>query len=836
MKAFLSHSSKDKGYVEEVASLMRPGSYELDSETFDAGLLNSQAIIQALRRADLFCLFLSSNSVQSAYVEFELLLGLEFIASGKIAKFLAVCLDEEAFSQASANAKFFNIVRKRLTPESAVRLIEGTLISTGKADEIGFNPFLGREKELLELERQISDHSRPAAKALFISGNHGSGRKSLAKAFYQTQFPRSGKMIPEIKIDDFTGIHELYRNILSTLRPTLTAKELRSRIQAFELVNLDEQRRQTADLLNALLPAQEAAFLVDNGGILTDSGSLTDEINGLISKLATRPHPPAIIIAPRMIPSKFRRQENDLAYVGVRSLSYEATKRLLSRLTKDKDIILSDEAMDELIKLSDGHPFNIYRLIQEIEERGALSFLSSPSDFLDWKHRQSSEYLAKLYLTELDIQILALLRSVPELDFSAIVSALSVDAETTSDALSKLSHLHVVDGTADRFQISPALRVAVERDRRIKLPKAVEQNAMRNIANSLSVRLEEGTASISLVNTAIIASLDSSENLSGFAAAFLLPSHYVWMAKRYYDQKSWEDSIRHAREGLKGAARLSIEGVVAACRYLCLPGARIGDADAFDEGMSKLEAINTTNWVGSNVAFLKGFQARLKGLLPKAEPLFRRAYELSPGNTSAARELASICLARDNLDEAERFAREAFGQAQRNPYVVDIFLAVLIRKHGRNAKRVSEINEMFDVLEKVGEEGGKSFYTTRRAEFEHLWGSNKEALRLIELAIKKTPRLFEPQRIYAEILLKDGNKIRASSVIDGMREMVNARDVEDSRTNYRAYLVTYSHYLIEIGEWEQAKNVYEDINIFSDKEREAAIKEIEVTQGYSSRR
>ncbi|MGR9374926.1 tetratricopeptide repeat protein [Rhizobium leguminosarum] len=258
--------------------------------------------------------------------------------------------------------------------------------------------------------------------------------------------------------------------------------------------------------------------------------------------------------------------------------------------------------------------------------------------------------------------------------------------------------------------------------------------------------------------------------------------------------------------------------------------------DAFEEGISKLKSINGNDWVKSNIAFLEGFHARLKGRLPAAEELFRKSYDLSPGNISAARELAAVCLARDNLDEAERFAREAFSHAQRNPYVVDILLAVLIRKHGRNAKKVTEINEMFDVLSEVGEEGGKSFYTTRRAEFEHLWGNNREALNLIDQAIRKTPKLFEPQRIYAEILLKDGNKIRASSVLDGMRDMVNARDVDDSRTNYRSYLVTYAHYLVEIGEWEQAKAIYDDSAIFTDGERKAAVKEIEVTQSYSARK
>lgn len=246
MKAFLSHSSKDKAYVEQVASLLRPGSYELDSETFDAGLINSQAIVKSLQRSDLFCLFLSENSVTSNYVNFENLLGLEFIASGKISKFLAVCLDGNAFEQASANARFFNIVRKVLPPESAARLIEGTLVSAKSIDNINFNPFVGREKELLELEGQISDFSRPPAKAIFISGNHGSGRKTLARNFFQAQYPRAGRVIPEIRIDAFSGIHELYRNILTALRPTLSPRELRTRIQAFDLVNLEEKRRQTA--------------------------------------------------------------------------------------------------------------------------------------------------------------------------------------------------------------------------------------------------------------------------------------------------------------------------------------------------------------------------------------------------------------------------------------------------------------------------------------------------------------------------------------------------------------------------------------------------------------
>jgi len=189
MKAFLSHSSKDKGFVESVADQLRPGTYELDSQTFDAGLVNSEAIVRSLQRCDLFCLFLSKDAVSSAYVNFETLLGMEFIASGKIGRFLAVCLDEEAFQHASANVRFFNIVRKSLGEESTARLILGNLVVAAKIAATHSHPFIGRESELVELERQVTDYRRPPSKALFLSGNFGAGRRTIAQKFYEDQYP-----------------------------------------------------------------------------------------------------------------------------------------------------------------------------------------------------------------------------------------------------------------------------------------------------------------------------------------------------------------------------------------------------------------------------------------------------------------------------------------------------------------------------------------------------------------------------------------------------------------------------------------------------------------------
>ena len=114
---------------------------------------------------------------------------------------------------------------------------------------------------------------------------------------------------------------------------------------------------------------------------------------------------------------------------------------------------------------------------------------------------------------------------------------------------------------------------------------------MKRLAKSLSIRLEEGTAPITLLDSAVLASLESGDVPSEVAAALMLPSHQVWLAKRHYDQKRWRDCMRLASDALKGVARLSSDGFIGACRYLCLSASRMGDVETFNAGIARLELV-----------------------------------------------------------------------------------------------------------------------------------------------------------------------------------------------------------------------------------------------------
>jgi hypothetical protein len=397
---------------------------------------------------------------------------------------LIVCLDDAAFGKASDTVTLFNIIRNTLTPEATARTIQGALIAAASQDRLQHHPFIGRETELLALERQVTDPARPPTKALYISGNFGVGRRTIAHEFYRKQYPHVGLVFPEMRIEEFSGLEELHRKVLLALRPSMMAAELRTRVIAFTSSRNEQQSRMIADLLNALLQSREAGFLFDAGGVLKDNGAFNDEFEGIVDQLQAAPHPPVCFISPRMTPVKYRRAANDVAYLAVRAFDHEEAERLIHRLLKDRQIAADQAQIRQLVELSDGHPFNAYRLMDEIHEIGVAAFLANPASFNDWKHRQSSEYLGNVALSKDAAEVLALLSLVPQLDFPAIVQALAMAADSVTDALLWLVNWHLVEPVQDTFIVAPPLRIAVERDKRIELGKEQQAAAMARLSTT----------------------------------------------------------------------------------------------------------------------------------------------------------------------------------------------------------------------------------------------------------------------------------------------------------------------------------------------------------------
>jgi hypothetical protein len=120
------------------------------------------------------------------------------------------------------------------------------------------------------------------------------------------------------------------------------------------------------------------------------------------------------------------------------------------------------------------------------------------------------------------LALLAILNILPILDFQAIVGALGEKANETADALLRLAQLHIVEHSGDEFSVSPPLRIAVERDKRVSLPETKRKQVLAKLADSLALRPDEGTAPITLVDSAVLSAIESGKET--YAVVFLLPS------------------------------------------------------------------------------------------------------------------------------------------------------------------------------------------------------------------------------------------------------------------------------------------------------------------------
>jgi len=833
MKAFLSHSSKDKALVEAVAENLGTAQVELDSDTFEAGILNVETILKSLKNCSIFVLFLTEDAIKSSYVRFEALQAQELMAKGVIEKFLVFCLDESAFSQAQESWKSYSFVRHLNSAQPIARNIQHHLIVDRAVTSSKTQPYIARDKELEQLKEDLIQPGKPNVSGIYISGNAGIGRRTLARRLYMDRFPSVNSVFPEIQIDPIDGYDEIYKKIIGELISNERLAQTRARITAFAIADDKGKATQIAQILDQLGSTREAIFVHDMGGLLDSDGAYQTPFKEIIKKIDAKGHPKLIFIGRRMIP-KAKRAATNIIYCPLPSMTDSQIRQLAAFLLSDAEITYTDEELEHVVALSDGHPFNVKFIVEAATEYSLQAALGDTTGLMQWKAKQGSDFLRNIEYSDEQKLILSALKDFHLLDFDTLNKIVGKQISTTAQAIIKLIDLHIIENISEAYQVSPPLITAIRRDNRLKLEPKSQRSILQIVSGILKTPSDEDRISVSMIDAGILATLQDGKKVPDLFSMFLMPSHLLWLAKRNYDSKHWAMCEKLAAQALESQSRLSPAGKAEGCVLLCLSSARLNHQDKFNDGLRLLKTCAHDSHSRSNVHFLPGFNARLDGNLPLAEEHFRKAYKIAPGNFSNIRELASVCLTRGKVEEAEKHARQVLNTAYDNPYILDILLRALIAGDSQKvSKNTHEIDDLFEKLQKVGEGDGRSFYTTRRAEFELHHGSIQEACKLIDIAVKQTPKIFGVHELRAKIYLERNIKNTARNEIDIMNKMVYRNNSGDRHTHARHLYEIEASYLAAIGDYESAKAKYGNRKLFTDNEALERIKIIEYEQAMS---
>jgi TIR domain len=210
MKAFLSHSSKDKTFVTRVANQLGPLQCEYDEYTFES-TLNTVAIRRALKRCSLFVLFLSANSIQSTFIDEELRAALEGRAKGLIKQILIFSLDLTSYKALPEWLREINVVQRMSNYKACGRKIQATLTALDSETTKTELTYLGREEEEKALRKALTAAPGIAPIALHVVGHYGIGRRTFLRNSLSRNYPKLFSVFIEIPLHRYEGADELYR-------------------------------------------------------------------------------------------------------------------------------------------------------------------------------------------------------------------------------------------------------------------------------------------------------------------------------------------------------------------------------------------------------------------------------------------------------------------------------------------------------------------------------------------------------------------------------------------------------------------------------------------------
>lgn len=808
MRAFLSHSSKNKALVKAVFDSLGSALAEFDERTFENGQFNVEAIQAGISRCELFVLFATPESLASGYVELEARLAQEGYAQKKIKKIVTYCLGDVRPEALPGLLPSISAVRRITSAGPIARSIRSSLLDISIEKGITGYPFVGREEDKRIVSEKLSDPTSHTPVAIMFSGVDGVGRRTLAKKIFEDIYPHLPKVQPSINVIQGSGTPEIFRDLLSVGSAHSKAELLRE-VSDFDSLTPEDQSNRIARMILDISKEDQILFVVDDGGLLADDGSLNHAFKDVLQKLSNKSlsHPAVCFIAFRTPPGK-SRERRGVIYHRVEPLSPRDTKILVSLYFKRRKVPCQANQVEQIVDLIDGHPYNLEYLLELLETTSLESLLGDPEDLLAFKARQGDEFLGKIHLNETESSTLSILRVLGSTPLQILSEVTETDPEALGRALRSLEEQHCVERSGDVVQINRPLRSAIEQSPQLALSKSeVSRIRVRAVEIFKSFK-DDDDVPVSLISTAARAAALSNDE-DHYLRIFISPANSVVVARKFYDAKNYDDCEKMCRRALAQVRLITSEATLEARRLQCLSLIRLGRDDPFFKAIATIQQDSKKGKALRQ--FLLGFRQRIRGYPAEACDFFKKSLEFNPQSFSALREISHALLAQNDHEAAKTYCDNALKIAPTNPYILDQALAIEISRVGKVDEYIfynPEIESLLGRLKRYGNQDGLSFYEIRMSDLFRRMGNLDAALDHIDNAKSLNPSHVPAYLIECEIHLsrgQDPNSVNAK--LDLIRPMIDGNRSGEGNTNLPEFLTLKIRVLSESGKLKDAVNL-----------------------------
>ncbi len=779
-RIFLSHSSKQKGYVEIIAKGLGKQKVIYDAWTFEEGNKTLDEIYKGINNSGLFIFFISEESLESAWVKKEILMAEEYIKKGKIKQFFPLIIDDKIkhddpripswisdeynIRYISKPTKCIDLIKQRL------RLVNWELYPVKKElDQL----FIGRTEQEKKFQSRIYDIDLKYPNCLIVNGLYAIGRrKFIRQCLIKSNTINQEYTPPIIRLDNRCSIEDFIIRIYGLGYSRLAPSDVTDLL----IKTIADKIKIGIKLINEIEETNNILFIEDNNSIINRDGSIASWFLEIIKSIEESQNIILCLISLSRVSSRLTIENKSLFCVEIPELEKSERIGLFTSLLKIENMTMNKESLSLITEQFKGFPEQIFYTIELIKNDGLPYVLDNLNKIIEYNTEKVSSLIKRYEDNPLAMQVLKIFSEYEFISFEVLIVILQEDFESAKSIISELSNNFMIEYLGimkENLRLNDAISDYIQRST-YKLDNKYKINLENHVKDKIINYSNDIERDISdyviYVKEALKQNLKIPEKL-------LIPSHFVNAMRELYNYERKYDEVILLADRVLSNEKYLDKKIVKEIRYwLCLSLARKKDSRLTIEVMK----IN-----GADHNFLLGFYYRMTGRFNEALIKFNEVLEMSPNFYRAKRELIQVYLNTEDYDSAYALSKETYHIDKNNPYNLQSYFRCLLKLEGKSAK--DKLLELLNNLRTNLSEKSDEMYRTLKAQFHYIIEEdNEKALIVIDEAITLYPQKIYPYLTKLEIL----NHKSSISEIESTLEIIEHRF--DKNSDIRKKL----HYLI----------------------------------------
>ena len=708
-KIFLSHSSKDKDYVSEIAEYFGRDRCVYDSMCFETGMKCIDEIFRGFDNSCIFVVFLSDSALESDWVKFELSVAEERLLYNKqkLSQIFPIIIDpsinhkdpriprflKEGFGAYNLRVITSSIVACRKIKTQQIKyLIDNNLLLPNERE-----CFYGRDDEISSFKK-VFDTGHEIS-CIVASGLTGIGRKSyLMQCLKKSELIEEYYMPPIISLDRMSSIEDMLVKFSEIGFGNYSLEA------AASLSDLNAKTQALIEILRSVQDYQERIIIYDNGCLIDHKGNIVDWFGDVLKDI--RPEVTVIIAASHRVNS-FTLQKNPSVFAKqLSTLSYSEWLGLMRVYGKSRNIDIPSDDRVYFRDIITGYPPQVRYCVDLMKETSIEEVKNNPHRIIDYFSPKVTTILEAIIPQDINVDaygLLAFMSSYGIVPTDLLVTVLEIKGiYKTAFALFRASTICRYLGVSNEYiEVNPLISDYIQRSH-FKVPDDIDEMLKKRLdAFNDSIQNEDKTKGEDFEN---IKYYLKTNILNGkeIPSRFMYSTLYISSIYDLYNNQKYPQVISIVK-GLKNAGafdRYDYSAQAQIQRYFCRSLARVGD-DLFYKEVEffKYYAHDSQN---IEYNFLRGFKFRQEAEYSKALGYYKKVLSEQPKHRSAMSEIVIVYRNLEDYENAYEYAKANYLREPENPYQIQPFFEILIRKSSALTKEEDNyINEILDTMKRI---------------------------------------------------------------------------------------------------------------------------------------